>query len=173
MPTSAPPSTPSDPTAPAREAPATNPPSPSIAVRPPEFIAHTVAEGETLATISARYYGTETHAEAITRANPLASLTPLRAGRVIRIPRDPTNIQGRPLRPSMPDPPGKDREYTVREGDSLSKIAQLMYGDAGRADTLFNANRDQLSNRDTLRPGQRLRVPPLPTPDHAPVSDRP
>lgn len=136
--------------------------TPAAAVIPPEFVDHTVAEGETLAAISERYFKTPDHADAISRSNPLASLTPLRAGRIIRIPKDPTNIQGKPLAPATPQPPNAEREYLVRSGDSLTKIAQLMYGDARLSTLIYEANRDQLKNENTVKQGQRLRIPPVP-----------
>ncbi len=135
---------------------------PIIAVIPPEFTEHTVAEGETLASISEHYFKSPDHADAISRANPLASLTPLRAGRVIRVPKDPGNIQGKPIIVAAPQPPNAEREYVVRSGDSLTKIAQLMYGDARLSTLIYEANRDQLKNENTVKQGQRLRIPPAP-----------
>lgn len=49
--------------------------------------------------------------------------------------------------------------YTVVSGDSLSKIAKKLYGDANRWHDLFNANRDQLDNPDLIKPGQVLKIP--------------
>jgi len=49
--------------------------------------------------------------------------------------------------------------YTVKNGDSLRSIAMELYRDAGKAEELFNANRDKLTSPDTLRVGQVLVVP--------------
>ncbi len=49
--------------------------------------------------------------------------------------------------------------YTVVSGDSLSKIAKQHYGDANQWQKIFDANRDQLSNPDLIKPGQVLRIP--------------
>lgn len=137
-------------------------PSPSVAVVPPQFREHTVAEGETLADISRLYFETPDHVEAISRSNPLASLTPLRPGRVIRVPLDPLNMQGLPVAAATPQPPPALREYVVRPGDSLTKIAFEQYGEARHAAHIFAANRDVLKSEDAVRAGQRLRLPPLP-----------
>jgi len=51
--------------------------------------------------------------------------------------------------------------YVVRVGDTLSTIAAKMLGDSGAARDLFNANRDQLDDPNTLRPGQVLKIPVL------------
>lgn len=51
------------------------------------------------------------------------------------------------------------RSYTVVSGDSLSKIAKHVYGDANRWHDIFNANRDLLDNPDKIQPGQILKLP--------------
>ena len=52
------------------------------------------------------------------------------------------------------------RTYTVAAGDSLSKIAQREYGDAGKWRAIYDANRDKISNPDLIHPGQVLTIPP-------------
>ena len=49
--------------------------------------------------------------------------------------------------------------YTVAKGDTLSKIAKQFYGNANRWHEIFDANRDQISNPDLIRPGQVLKIP--------------
>lgn len=49
--------------------------------------------------------------------------------------------------------------YTVKRGDSLSKIAKAHYGDAMKYPVLFEANRPMLSDPDKIYPGQVLRIP--------------
>jgi nucleoid-associated protein YgaU len=49
--------------------------------------------------------------------------------------------------------------YVVRPGDTLSKIAKDMLGDSGAYMDIFNANRDQLSDPNLIRPGQVLKIP--------------
>jgi nucleoid-associated protein YgaU len=46
--------------------------------------------------------------------------------------------------------------YTVKSGDSLSKIAQN-YG--VKWQDIFEANRDQIKDPDMIHPGQQLRIP--------------
>jgi len=50
--------------------------------------------------------------------------------------------------------------YTVQAGDTLSKIAQHLLGDANAYPKIFEANRDQLSDPDKIKPGQVLKIPP-------------
>lgn len=51
------------------------------------------------------------------------------------------------------------RTYTVKAGDTLSKIAKEHLGDASAYMKIFNANKDQLSDPDKIKPGQVLKLP--------------
>lgn len=50
--------------------------------------------------------------------------------------------------------------YSVAPGDNLSKIAKRFYGDANAWKRIFEANRDQLTDPDKIKPGQMLKIPP-------------
>jgi nucleoid-associated protein YgaU len=54
---------------------------------------------------------------------------------------------------------GSARTYTVRKGDSLSKIAKREYGDAQQWHKIFEANRDTIKDPDLIYPGQVFRIP--------------
>lgn len=49
--------------------------------------------------------------------------------------------------------------YTVQPGDTLSKIAKQHLGDGNAYMKIFNANKDQLSDPDKIKPGQVLKIP--------------
>jgi LysM repeat protein len=49
--------------------------------------------------------------------------------------------------------------YTVKAGDSLSKIAKEHLGNANAYMAIFNANRDILTDPDKIRPGMVLKLP--------------
>ena len=51
------------------------------------------------------------------------------------------------------------RTYTVQPGDSLSKISKQFYGDANMYMKIFDANKDKLSDPDTVKVGTELRIP--------------
>jgi len=51
------------------------------------------------------------------------------------------------------------RTYTVKAGDTLSKIAKDSLGDANAYMRIFEANRDQLKDPDQIKPGQVLKIP--------------
>jgi nucleoid-associated protein YgaU len=58
---------------------------------------------------------------------------------------------------TAPAPSG--RSYTVVKGDSLSKIAKHLYGDAQKWRKIYEANRDQIKNPDLIYPGQTFTIP--------------
>jgi len=51
------------------------------------------------------------------------------------------------------------KTYTVKAGDSLSAIAKSQLGDANAYMKIFEANKDQLSDPDKIKPGQVLKLP--------------
>lgn len=53
----------------------------------------------------------------------------------------------------------KHETYTVKKGDTLSKIAKEHLGDANAYVKIFEANKDQLSDPDEIKPGQVLKIP--------------
>lgn len=50
--------------------------------------------------------------------------------------------------------------YTVKKGDTLSKIAKEYYGNAMKYPAIFEANKPMLKDPDKIYPGQVLRIPP-------------
>ncbi|GAB4011282.1 peptidoglycan-binding protein LysM [Spirosoma sp. KCTC 42546] len=58
-----------------------------------------------------------------------------------------------------PTPEGK--YYTVKSGDSLSKIAKEVYGDPMKYGVIFEANKPMLKDPDLIYPDQVLRIPQL------------
>jgi nucleoid-associated protein YgaU len=51
------------------------------------------------------------------------------------------------------------RTYTVKSGDTLSKIAQREYGNAGDWRKIYEANKDTIKNPDLIYPGQTFIIP--------------
>ena len=54
---------------------------------------------------------------------------------------------------------GSEQTYTVQAGDTLSGIAKKYLGNANAYTDIFNANRDQLTDPDQIKPGQVLKIP--------------
>ena len=60
--------------------------------------------------------------------------------------------------PAPADSPSS-KTYTVKSGDTLSRIAKDHLGSAADYMKIFNLNKDQLANPDLIKPGQVLRLP--------------
>jgi nucleoid-associated protein YgaU len=60
----------------------------------------------------------------------------------------------RPVQPSTPS-----RDYTIRSGDSLSKIAKEFYGNAADWQKIYQANKDTIKDPDLIYPGQKIKIP--------------
>lgn len=50
-------------------------------------------------------------------------------------------------------------KYVVKSGDTLSKIAQELLGDANRWREIVEANKAQIQNPNQIRPGWELEIP--------------
>ncbi|QDU70995.1 LysM peptidoglycan-binding domain-containing protein [Mucisphaera calidilacus] len=120
---------------------------------------HTVKSGESLSAIAQRYYGDRNLWRRIAAANP-ADVGP--DGRIVPGARLTIPAAERPVAESRTEPSRPaSRPATVRveEGDSLARLAKRHLGSTDRWDDLYEANRDQLSSPDRIRPGMVLRLP--------------
>ena len=61
--------------------------------------------------------------------------------------------------PAAAAPAAAAKTYTVKAGDTLSAIAKAELGSANAYMKIFEANRDQLSDPDKIKPGQVLKIP--------------
>ena len=65
-----------------------------------------------------------------------------------------------PSQNEKPTPkPVATKQYTVKSGDSLSKISQQFYGSPRKWKKIVDANKDKLGNNQVLRPGMVLTIP--------------
>ncbi|MFM1550062.1 MAG: LysM peptidoglycan-binding domain-containing protein [Lentisphaeria bacterium] len=100
--------------------------------------------------------------EDLTPAGPPIDKMPGRLPQLIRNPNEaPAARQTFHLVPA--EEGGSDvataRIYRVRKGDTLSAIARRFYGTSTAAQTIFDANRDVLSNLNHVRSGMILKLP--------------
>jgi nucleoid-associated protein YgaU len=65
------------------------------------------------------------------------------------------NTAAQPAQPAAP----QQEYYTVKSGDSLSKIAKELYGDASAWHKIHQANTDQIKDPDLIHPGQKFKIP--------------
>jgi len=61
--------------------------------------------------------------------------------------------------PASSSKPSQMQTYTVQSGDTLGSIAKRMLGNASSYMEIFNANRDQLTDPNMIKPGQVLKIP--------------
>jgi nucleoid-associated protein YgaU len=61
---------------------------------------------------------------------------------------------------TVEQPVEESKFYTVKSGDTLSKVAKEFYGNANAYMQIFEANKPMLSHPDKIYPGQTLRIPP-------------
>ena len=69
-----------------------------------------------------------------------------------------TQSQGAVATGGQGSQPGQS--YTVKAGDTLSKISKQFYGDSNEYMRIFYANRDKLRDPDKIQIGQQLMIPP-------------
>lgn len=143
-------------------------------VIPPEFEKYVVEYGDNAHSISRKLYGTTAHWQAILKSNALTDPSRFREGQTIRVPVDPENVQGLPVDAQgeaiVRDDSGARREreverseYIVSKGDTLSGIANSIYGRASLWRLIRDANREQVNADGTnIRPGMVLAIPPPP-----------
>jgi len=74
-------------------------------------------------------------------------------------PQQPSQQQQAPKTMGAGAGSGGHRTYTVKSGDSLSKISREFYGNANDYMKIFEANRDKLSDPNQIQPGQELVIP--------------
>ena len=64
--------------------------------------------------------------------------------------------------PAAPEADSRHRggqRYTVKAGDTLSKIAQQYYGNASQYNNIFESNRNKLNDPNKIQVGQELVIP--------------
>jgi nucleoid-associated protein YgaU len=136
---------------------------------------YTVKSGDSMWVISKRTLGAGHKWQLIADANPQIDPNNLQPGQTLTIPeldkpKDDAAAAadaGPVARKTTEDPLGLGlntniREVVVMDGESLWTIAQREYKDGTKWYFLWQANKDRMKSKDALRPGQKLRVPPLP-----------
>jgi nucleoid-associated protein YgaU len=111
---------------------------------------YTVQPGDTLSKIASRLYGNAGKYPVIFEENREVIKDPnlIYPGQILRIVKPPVSH-------------ALSETYTVKSGDTLSKIAKQFYGDARKYSIIFEANRDILKDPNIIHPGQKLRIPKI------------
>jgi len=132
----------------------------------------TVKEGDTLGELAAEHLGSAGKYPQIMAVNSdvLEKPEQLRAGMKLRIPAEEVaqvieeannaltgSGETSPAREEAPA--SNPTTYTVKEGDSLYRIAEKRLGDGDRYDEIYQANKDTLSSPSDIRVGMKLKLP--------------
>lgn len=133
----------------------------------------TVKEGQTLSELAAEHLGAAGKWQMIMDVNTDKMNDPrqLRAGMKLRIPAEPdvepTEEANLALR-DRESPEGtaetvtrldQGKTYTVKENDSLYRIAQKQLGAGDRYNDIYEINKDKLKSPDAIRVGMKLKLP--------------
>ena len=134
------------------------------------YIVHTLQPDETISTLAEKFYGDYRKFHLIAEYNELEDATKVTVGQQIKIPviegipiiADPASIQTDTDKDSekLPGEIITVKRYishTVRPEETLSKLAQMYYGDLKKYDVIAKFN--NLEDGTPLRVGQELKIP--------------
>ena len=147
--------------APRRSTPPARTPAPVKSVTDADV--HYVKKGESLSSISSRFYGTPGFADQIARLNNLGDPNKVKLGTRLILPKSFGNLAGAPAPRAETAPmtraTTRSKTVKVREGETLSDIAKRELGDGNKWRVLWKANKNVIPNPDRLSPGIVLQLP--------------
>ncbi len=123
---------------------------------------YVVQPGDSFMLLAEVYYGSQSHAGFLMRANPhVKDPKRLRVGTEIRIPELPKSASPRARTSAglKVDATPSGRTYVVKAGDSLTGIAETQLGATSRWKELYELNKEVIKNPDVLRSGIVLVLP--------------
>jgi tetratricopeptide (TPR) repeat protein len=124
----------------------------------PKYTIHVVKPGESLSMIAKTYYGDYTKFNVIAHFNNLEDATKVTPGQHLMIPE----LEGAPL-PAVAGGQDQDTEsfvyHTIAPGESISRLAQLYYGDYKLFHAIARYNGLDDATRVTV--GQKIKIPKL------------
>jgi tetratricopeptide (TPR) repeat protein len=122
----------------------------------PGYVMHEIQKGESLSIIAKKYYGDYNKFNIIARFNNMEDATHVKPGQTIMIP----DIQGSmaPVTPSVIDRKAAGFVWhTIEPGQSISKLAQIYYGDYRQFHVIAQYN--EMDDATRIKVGDRVKVP--------------
>lgn len=137
-----------------KDAPAAAPTAEAEPLRASALLAHVKALGLAYNNLSVKTSGDTVTLEGEVAKQQDAEKIALAVGNVEGV-----GVVDNRLNVATPEP--EATYHTVVKGDTLSKIAQTVYGDMMKYPVIFEANKPMLKDPDLIYPGQVLRIPAL------------
>lgn len=118
-------------------------------------ITYTVEPGDTLSKIALKYYGSSSYWTKIyaDNADTIKDPNKIYVGQILKIYLTQNNGA------ATAEAPVAGTNYTVVSGDSLSKIAQKVYGQSGQWRKIYDANTGTISEPNRIYVGQVIVIP--------------
>jgi nucleoid-associated protein YgaU len=126
----------------------------------PDTMLYTWQAGDTFAALAQRYYGRAELADRLRTVNEGRTESNLRPGEKLFVPNPAVVAEVLSRRAVAGSPAGgSSGVYVVQKGDVLGTISQKVYGTSKKWRQIFEANQDVLADANSLREGQKLRIP--------------
>jgi tetratricopeptide (TPR) repeat protein len=136
------------------------------------YIMHTVQPNESISTLAQLYYGDYRKFHLIALYNKLEDATKVKVGQKIKVPvieGVPIMVDASKIQSDASKPPKVKPEeiitvkgyitHTVKAEESLSRLAQMYYGDYRKFDLIAKFN--DMRATDSLRVGQEIKIPEI------------
>jgi nucleoid-associated protein YgaU len=72
---------------------------------------------------------------------------------------EPTPVSSKAVQSPSPIPPKVAEPYTIKAGDTLSRLAERFYGAHWKWEKIYEANRERIKNPDYIYIGQKITIP--------------
>lgn len=122
----------------------------------PEYVLHEIKKGESLSMIAKQYYGDYRKFDIIARYNNLKDATMIAPGQTIKVPILAGNMR------TLPQSTTKLKSsgfvvHTIAPGESISKLAQLYYGDYRKFHIIAQYNK--MDDATQVKVGDKIKIP--------------
>ena len=123
----------------------------------PEYVLHEIQKGESLSIIAKKYYGDYKKFDVIARYNNLKDATMITPGQTIKVP-----ILAGTMQTALPETKSELKStgfvvHTIEPGQSISKLAQIYYGDYHKFHIIAQYNK--MDDATQVKVGDKIKIP--------------